>query len=80
MIHGKSFAAVSFTWVEQATCFDALAFIVVISPTATTTHSEPTSLKRCAMSPHLQRAEPKQYLPRPGRVCAMLRGLNREDK
>ena len=46
VIHGKSFAAVSFTWVEQPAFFDALAFIVVTSPTATTTHSEPTSLKR----------------------------------
>ena len=51
MMHGKSFAAVSFTWVEHVTCFDALAFIVVISPIATTTHSGPASLKRCAMSP-----------------------------
>ena len=46
VMHGRSFAAVSFTWVEQPAFFDALAFIVVTSPTATTTHSEPTSLKR----------------------------------
>jgi hypothetical protein len=51
-MHGKSFAAVSFTWVEQSTTFfAALAFIVATSPTATTTHSGPTSFKRCAMSP-----------------------------
>jgi hypothetical protein len=51
VMHGKSFAAVSFTCVEQVTLFDALAFIVVTSPIATTTHSGTTSLNRCAMSP-----------------------------
>ena len=35
VMHGKSFAAVSFTCVEQLTFFDALAFIVVTSPMAT---------------------------------------------
>ncbi len=51
VMHGKSFAAVSFACVEQLSFFDALAFIVVTSPIATTTHSGPTSLNRCAMSP-----------------------------